>query len=190
MLMTTPVTLRGSTVGSSTQEGTSALTRTATMLRAVPTPGSTTATCTVPAGKYPKARASQKPASAGQCTTISCVRSMMRAAGKRASMQPFMTPTNGPWCPKSVVMVMTPEAGVVMGSMRALGPVAASSAAAAAASRGVTALGAGAAPVGIWHRGEPLRLDVLTAHRAGGIAPGGQAAQRRLDLLQLFLRGV
>src|SRR5438105_1000003 len=57
-------------------------------------------------------------------------------------------------------------------------------------SGGVTALGAGAAPVGIWHRGEPLRLDVLTAHRAGGIAPGGQAAQRRLDLLQLFLRGV
>src|SRR2546429_268229 len=34
---------------------------------------------------------------------------MMRAAGKRVSMQPFMTPTNGPWWPKSVVMVMTPE---------------------------------------------------------------------------------
>ena len=49
-----------------------------------PTPGSTTATCTVPGGKYAKARASQKPASAGQCTTISCVRSMMRASGKRA----------------------------------------------------------------------------------------------------------
>jgi len=34
----------------------------------------------------------------------------MRAPGKRVSMQPFMTPTNGPWWPKSVVMVMTPEA--------------------------------------------------------------------------------
>jgi hypothetical protein len=24
-------------------------------------------------------------------------------------MTPFMTPTNGPWCPKSVVIVMTPD---------------------------------------------------------------------------------
>ncbi len=32
----------------------------------------------------------------------------MRAAGKRLRMQPFITPTKGPWWPKSVVMVMTP----------------------------------------------------------------------------------
>ncbi len=80
------------------------------MSREVPTPGSTTATCTVPAGKYPNARASQKPASAGQWTMISWVRSMIRAAGMRERMRPFITPTKGPWCPKSVVMVMTPEA--------------------------------------------------------------------------------
>src|SRR6266850_3408875 len=34
---------------------------------------------------------------------------MIRAPEKRLRMHPFMTPTNGPWCPKSVVMVMTPE---------------------------------------------------------------------------------
>jgi len=81
----------------------------------VPTPGSTTATCTVPGGKYPNARASQKPASAGQCTTISCVRSTILASGNRVRMTPFMTPTNGPWCPKSVVIVMTPDGFAEMG---------------------------------------------------------------------------
>src|SRR5213082_859561 len=160
--------------------------RTATMLREVPTPGSTTATCTVPAGKYPKACASQKPASAGQCTTISCVRSMMRAAGKRVSMQPFMTPTNGPWWPKSVVMVMTPEAlGAFMGSARAArAPL---SAAGTAAARRTAAFRAGATPIGIGHGLQPLRLDVLAAHRAGAVATGGEAPQRPFDLLQLFL---
>ena len=68
----------------------------ATMSREVPTPGSTTATCTVPGGKYSNARASQNPASAGQWTTISCVRSMIRAVGRRPRMRPFMTPTKGP----------------------------------------------------------------------------------------------
>src|SRR6266853_2474820 len=156
------------------------------MLREVPTPGSTTATCTVPAGKYPKACASQKPASAGQCTTISCVRSMMRAAGKRVSMQPFMTPTNGPWWPKSVVMVMTPEAlGALMGSSRATrAPL---SAAGTAAARRTAAFRAGAKPRGIGHGLQPLPLDILAAHRAGGVAPGGEAPQRPFDLLQLFL---
>ena len=37
------------------------------------------------------------------------VKSTIRASGKRVRITPFMTPTNGPWCPKSVVMVMTPE---------------------------------------------------------------------------------
>ncbi len=53
---------------------------TTAMSRELPTPGSTTATCTVPGGKYPNERPSQKPASAGQCTRISCVRSTSRAA--------------------------------------------------------------------------------------------------------------
>src|SRR5688500_9494288 len=35
---------------------------------------------------------------------------MIRAAGKRVSMRPFMVATNGPWWPKSVVMVITPQA--------------------------------------------------------------------------------
>src|SRR5580700_367098 len=142
------------------------------MLRAVPTPGSTTARCTVPAGKYPNERASQKPASAGQCTTISCVRSTMRAAGKRLRMQPFITPTNGPWWPKSVVIVITPEGCAAL-------------AADIAARRRAPALGAGAAAIGVRHRGEALRLDVLAAHRAAAVAPGVEAAQRRFDLLQL-----
>ena len=67
------------------------------MSRAVPTPGSTTATCTEPLGKYAYARASQNPASAGQYTGTSCVTSMIRAAGKCARMRPFIVATNGPW---------------------------------------------------------------------------------------------
>src|SRR5437763_7716210 len=108
---------------------------------------------------------------------------MMRAAGKRVSMQPFMTPTNGPWWPKSVVMVMTPEAlGAFMGSARA--PL---SAAGTAAARRTAAFRAGATPIGIGHGLQPLRLDVLAAHRAGAVATGGEAPQRPFDLLQLFL---
>src|SRR5207248_7607083 len=111
---------------------------------------------------------------------------MMRAAGKRVSMQPFMTPTNGPWWPKSVVMVMTPEAlGAFMGSARAArAPL---SAAGTAAARRTAAFRAGATPIGIGHGLQPLRLDVLAAHRAGAVATGGEAPQRSFDLLQLFL---
>src|SRR5258705_355919 len=111
---------------------------------------------------------------------------MMRAAGKRVSMQPFMTPTNGPWWPKSVVMVMTPEAlGAFMGSSRvARAPL---SAAGTAAARRTAAFRAGATPIGIGHGLQPFRLDVLAAHRAGGVAAGGETPQRPFDLLQLFL---
>jgi len=74
--------------------------------------------------------------------------STMRAAGKRLRMQPFITPTNGPWWPKSVVIVITPEG---CGAL----------AAGIAARRRASALGACAAAIGVGHRREALRLDVL-----------------------------
>jgi hypothetical protein len=56
--------------------------------------------------------------------------------------------------------------------------------------RAATTLRAGAAAIRVGHRGEPLGLDVITAHRAGAVAPAIQTAQRRLDLLQLCARRV
>src|SRR5579862_7577507 len=108
---------------------------------------------------------------------------MMRASRRRVRMMPFITPTNGPWWPKSVVMVMTPEgAGAFMA--RAL-----LRSGARRAPRGAApGLRAGAAAVGIRHRRESLGLDVLAARRAAGVAPARQAPQRRLHLLQLALR--
>src|ERR1700736_257968 len=85
-------------------------------------------------------------------------------------------------------MVMTPEApGAFMSSSREGGCVRAASAARTAAARGTAAFRAGATPIGIRHGVQPLRLDVLAAHRTGAVTAGGEAPQRRLDLLQLFL---
>src|ERR1700675_635703 len=88
-------------------------------------------------------------------------------------------------------MVMTPEApGAFMSSSRERCCARAASAAGTAAARRTAAFRAGATPIGIGHGVEPLRLDVLAAHRTGAVAAGGEAPQRRLDLLQLFLRRV
>src|SRR5690606_12043739 len=83
----------------------------ATMPRALPTPGSTTATCTLPGGNQAYDRASQNAASATACGGMPWVRSMTRASGKRAAITPFMMPTNGSLSPKSVSRVMTPGRG-------------------------------------------------------------------------------
>src|SRR3984893_13795888 len=108
------------------------------------------------------------------------MRSTMRAPGKRVSMQPFMTPTNGPWWPKSVVIVITPEA--LKG-----GCGWAASDAGTAAACGTAPVRTGSAPFSIGHGIQPRRLDVLSTPRTGAVAAGGEAPQRRLDLLQLFL---
>ena len=85
---------------------------TAMMSREVPTPGSTTAMCTVPAREIPEGARQPESGLSRPVDEISWVRSTIRAPGSRLRMTPFMTPTNGPWCPKSVVIVMTPEGGL------------------------------------------------------------------------------
>src|SRR5579859_4023591 len=110
---------------------------------------------------------------------------MIRAAGKRARMQPFMTPTKGPWCPKSVVTVMTPEADKLSPRCSRR-----STARTTAAGQRARSLRACAATVGVGNGRQALRFDVACAHRAGRVAALREAAQRRLDLLQLRARGM
>src|SRR5579883_2921665 len=157
---------------------------TQTMARSVPTPGSTTATCTAPAGKYSKQRESQKPASATRCGGMACVTSMMRTAGNLAVRTPFMTPTNGSSSPKSVVSVTTPDGwNTAMSRLCSTSPLSGPAPPGAAGSRCTRD-----ASVCIRHRFQPLRLDLLAADDAGGVAPFGEPLQRLVDAPELDIR--
>src|ERR1043166_5391371 len=80
--------------------------------RAVPTPGSTTARCTVPAGKYGAAasRASAPSVMSWRSTSwvTSTSASGRRAASAMPSMTPFISATYASRSPKSVVSVTRP----------------------------------------------------------------------------------
>ena len=80
---------------------------TAMALRALPTPGSTTATWMVPRGKKRHAAARAKAAPRMSPAGISWVRSTRVAWGLRRRMTPFMVPANQSRVPKSVVRVIT-----------------------------------------------------------------------------------
>src|SRR5579862_2129251 len=55
---------------------------------------------------------------------------------------------------------------------------------------GLARFGTGAAAICVRYGAEPLRLDILAAHRAGGVTPRGEAPQRRLHVLELSAGGV
>ncbi len=76
--------------------------------REVPTPGSTTARCTVPAGKNGTAASSARLPASTSWGAISWVRSTSRAEGQMDRTTPFMIPTKGSRSPKSVVRVIRP----------------------------------------------------------------------------------
>src|SRR5256886_10573540 len=97
-----------------------------------------------------------------------------------------MTRRTAPGGRMSVVRGMPPEGrGAYRSAAR--GAERGASAAGTAPPRRTAAFRAGATPIGIGHGLQPLRLDVLAAHRAGAVATGGEAPQRPFDLLQLFL---
>src|SRR6266849_10756639 len=76
--------------------------------RALPTPGSTTARCTVPGGKNGVAASRARPPARMSWGGTSWVRSTSRADGQMDSSTPFMIPTKGSRSPKSVVRVIRP----------------------------------------------------------------------------------
>src|SRR6266852_2057489 len=76
--------------------------------RALPTPGSTTARCTVPGCKNGVAASRARPPARMSWRGTSWVRSASRADGQMDSSTPFMIPTKGSRSPKSVVRVIRP----------------------------------------------------------------------------------
>src|SRR4026208_875595 len=79
--------------------------RTARARLAVPTPGSTTARCTVPGGKNGTADSRASAPATMSWGGRSWVRSTSRAEGQIERITPFMIPTKGSRSPKSVVSV-------------------------------------------------------------------------------------
>src|SRR5438552_5551857 len=73
--------------------------------RSVPTPGSTTARCTVPAGKNGAAASSARAPSVTSCAATSWLTSTSRASRAIPRITPFMAATYGSRVPKSVVSV-------------------------------------------------------------------------------------
>ena len=67
---------------------------TAIARRAVPTPGSTTARCTAPSGRYSIDEASTSAPEWTSWGGISWVRSITRASGQPRAITPWQTPTN------------------------------------------------------------------------------------------------